>query len=172
MQIPELNIRQNPYWVYIKYILIGLLLSFLQITFVPLIEIAESLPNLVFLYAVWLTLRYGRFVGFISAFLLGLIYDAFSLQLIGVSSLSFLFGVFFASFWYKKDKEFLVLNSYIFILIVFASCLIANLIQNLFYLRMSELEFLRLFILKWLGSTVYTSVLSSIIVFINLSKKR
>ncbi|MCE5304254.1 MAG: rod shape-determining protein MreD [Chloroherpetonaceae bacterium] len=171
MQLSGLNIQKNPYWLYGQYILIGLLLSFLQIAIVPLIEIAESVPNLVLLYAIWLTVRYGRFVGIIAAFLLGLIYDIFSLQLIGVSSLSFLFGVFFASFWYKKDKEFLVLNSYKFILIVFTACLIANLVQNLFYLRMSELEFLRLFILKWLGSTVYTSVLSSIIIFVNLSRK-
>lgn len=171
MQIPELKIQSNPYWIYIKYILIGLLLSFLQIVLVPIIEIAESLPNIVFIYVIWLTLRYGRFVGLISAFILGLIYDIFSLQLMGVSSLSFLFGVFFASFWYKQNKEFLILNSYRFILIVFVAGLIANLIQNLFYLRMSELEFLKVFLLKWFGSTVYTSVLSSIIVFVNLSKK-
>lgn len=172
MQIPELKIQSNPYWIYIKYILIGLLLSFLQIALIPLIEIAQSVPNIVFLYVIWLTLRYGRFVGFVSGFVLGLIYDIFSLQLVGVSSLSFLFGVLFASFWYQKDKEFLVLNSYRFILIVFVGGLIANLIQNLFFLRMSELEFLRVFILKWLGITVYTSVLSSVIVFVNLSKKR
>jgi rod shape-determining protein MreD len=165
--LPDLQIRNNKYLLYAVYFGFGLLLGLLQISFVPLIEVNDSIPNILSIFSIWIVIREGRIIGFIAAFILGIIYDILTLQVIGVSSLSFLFGALFAGIFYRKDKELLVLSSYRFILIVFFGALISNLIQNIFYLKLSELDFWTSFVFKWLGNTVYTAVLSTIPFFIS-----
>lgn len=163
----DLNIRQNKYILYSTYFGLAIFLGLMQISVIPLLEISDSIPNLVMLFSFWLILREGRIVGYIGAFVFGIIYDILTLQVIGVSSLSFLFGTLFAGIFYRRDKEFLILSSYRFILIVFISALISNLIQNVFYLKLSELDFWTSFIFKWLGNTVYTAIISTIPFFIS-----
>ena len=167
LPLQELQIRNNKYLLYSIYFGFGILLGLLQISFIPLMVISDSLPNLVLLYSIWIVLREGRIIGYVAAFILGMIYDVLTLQVVGVSSLSFLFAVLFAGIFYKKDKEFLILSSYRFILIVFVAALISNLIQNVFYLKLSDIDFWTTFIFKWLGNTVYTAVISTIPFFIS-----
>jgi rod shape-determining protein MreD len=169
--LPEIQIRNNKYVLYSLYFGFAILLGLLQISLIPLIEIADSVPNLLLIFAVWITLREGKTIGFLYAFFFGIIYDIFTLQVIGVSSLSYLFGVLFASFFYRREKEMLVLASYRFILIVFVSVLISNLIENIFYLKLSEINFWTSFVFKWLGSTVYTAILSTIPFFVSFRNK-
>ncbi|OGU59074.1 MAG: rod shape-determining protein MreD [Ignavibacteria bacterium GWF2_33_9] len=165
--LKELQIRNNKYLLYSIYFGFGILFGLMQISFIPLMVINDSIPNLVMLYAIWLVLREGRIIGYLSAFILGMIYDILTLQVVGVSSLSFLFAVLFAGIFYRKDKEFLILSSYRFILIVFIAALISNLIQNIFYLKLSDIDFWTTFIFKWLGNTVYTAVVATIPFFIS-----
>jgi|GEM_PF-1164707 len=144
------------------YAIFAIFLALLQITIIPLIEVFESLPNLLLLFSIWIVLREGKLVGFVSAFLLGILYDIFTLQVIGISSFSFLISALIASLFYRKDKEILVLTDNSFLFIVFISAISANLIQNIFYLRLSQIDFWISFIYKWLGSTIYTTILSLI----------
>ncbi len=144
------------------YAIFAIFLALLQITIIPLIELFESLPNLLLLFSIWIVLREGKLVGFVSAFLLGILYDIFTLQVIGISSFSFLISALIASLFYRKDKEILVLTNNSFLFIVFISAISANLIQNIFYLRLSQIDFWISFIYKWLGSTIYTTILSLI----------
>lgn len=168
---PDVQLRNNKYVLYSVYFGIGILLGLFQISFIPLIEVADSIPNVILLFSIWIVLREGRIIGYISAFILGIIYDVLTMQVLGVSSLSFLFGVLFAGIFYRKEKEFLILSSYRFILIVFFSSLIANLIQNIFYLKLSDLDFWTSFVFKWLGNTVYTAIISTIPFFVSFRNK-
>jgi rod shape-determining protein MreD len=169
--LPEINIRKNKKVLYSTYFVIALLLGLLQISFIPLIQISDSIPNLLFIFAIWITLREGRIFGFVAAFFFGIVYDVFTLQVIGVSSLSFLFGALIAGLFYREGKEILVLASYKFILIVFLAALASNLIQNVFYLKLSELDFWTSFIYKWLGNTVYTAILSTLPFFVSFRNR-
>jgi rod shape-determining protein MreD len=169
--LPEINIRKNKRVLYLSYFFISIFLGLLQISIIPLIQISDSIPNLLLIFGVWIILREGRIVGFIAAFFFGVIYDVFTLQVIGVSSLSFLFGVLIAGTFYREGKEILVLASYKFILIVFLAALASNLIQNVFYLKLSELDFWTSFIYKWLGNTVYTAILSTIPFFVSIRNR-
>jgi rod shape-determining protein MreD len=171
LYLPEIQIRNNKYVLFSLYFGIGILLGLFQISLIPLIEINDSIPNIILLFSIWIILREGRIVGYIAAFILGIIYDILTMQVLGVSSLSFLFGSLFAGIFYRKDKEFLILSSYRFILIVFFAALISNLIQNIFYLKLSELDFWTSFIFKWLGNTVYTAIISTIPFFVSFRNK-
>lgn len=154
------------------YALFSIFLALLQISVVPLIEIFESIPNLLLLFSIWIVLREGKLIGFSSAFVLGIIYDVFTLQVLGVSSFAFLVSSLIASFFYRKDKEILVLAHYGFLFIVFFSAMSANLIQNIFYLRLSQIDFWISFVYKWLGNTLYTTFLSTIPLYISYRNRK
>lgn len=154
------------------YSLFALFLALLQISLVPIIEVFESIPNLLLLFSIWIVLSEGKLIGFVAAFILGVIYDVFTLQVIGVSSFAFLVSALIASFFYRKDKEILVLAHYGFIFIVFFSAMSANLIQNIFYLRLSQIDFWISFVYKWLGNTVYTTFLSLIPFYISYRNRK
>lgn len=154
------------------YAIFAIFLALLQITVIPLVELFESIPNLLLLFSIWIVLREGKLIGFVSAFLLGIIYDIFTLQVIGVSSFAFLVSALIASLFYRKDKEILVISNYSFLFIVFISAISANLIQNIFYLRLSQINFWISFIYKWLGSTLYTTILSLIPYYLSKSNRR
>ena len=154
------------------YAILAIVFALLQITIVPLIEVFESIPNLLLLFSIWIVLREGKLIGFVSAFLLGIIYDVFTLQVIGISSFAFLVSALIASFFYRKDKEILVLSNNRFLFIVFISAISANLIQNVFYLRLSQIDFWVSFVYKWLGSTIYTTILSLIPFYITKRNRK
>ncbi len=154
------------------YSLFAIFLALLQISLIPLMEVFESIPNLLLIFSIWIVLREGKLVGFASAFVLGIIYDVFTLQVLGVSSFAFLVSALIASFFYRKDKEILVLAHYGFVFIVFFSAMSANLIQNIFYLRLSQIDFWISFVYKWLGNTVYTTFLSLIPLYISYRNRK
>lgn len=171
LYLPDLQLRNNKYILYAIYFGLAVFLGLLQISIIPLIEINDSIPNIVLLFSIWIILREGRIVGYLGAFILGIVYDILTMQVIGVSSLSFLFASLFAGIFYKKDKEILILSSYRFILIVFFAALISNLVQNIFYLKLSDIDFWTSFIFKWLGNTVYTAIISTIPFFVSFRNK-
>lgn len=170
--LADINITKNIRTRLGLYSLFAILLALFQISIVPLIEVFESIPNLLLLFSIWIVLSEGKLVGFVAAFILGVLYDIFTLQVIGVSSFAFLVSALIASFFYRKDKEILVLAHYGFIFIVFFSAMSANLIQNIFYLRLSQIDFWISFVNKWLGNTVYTTFLSLIPFYISYRNRK
>lgn len=170
--LTDINITKNIQTRIGLYSLFAIFLAIMQISIIPLIEVFESIPNLLLLFSIWIVLKEGKLIGFIAAFVLGVLYDIFTLQVIGVSSLAFLVSALIASFFYRKDKEILVLAHYGFLFIVFISAMSANLIQNVFYLRLSQIDFWISFIYKWLGNTVYTTFLSLIPFYITYRNRK
>ncbi len=169
--LPKINFRRNKKQIALFYSAILIILIFLQLTLLPLIVIYESQPNLLNLLAILIVLREGKLIGFLAAFIIGIIFDILTLQVVGVSSFAFLVSALIASFFYRQGKEELVLGSYKFIFIVFISILASNLIQNIFYVRLTQVDFWLIFIFKWLGSTVYTTFIALIPYYITFKKR-
>lgn len=154
------------------YAIFAIILGIMQITIVPLLEAWEGIPNLLLVFSVWIVITEGKLIGFISAFLLGIIYDIFTLQVIGVSSFAFLISALIASFFYKPDKLMIIFSRYNFVFIVFLCAFAANLIQNIFYVRLSQIDFWVSFVYKWLISTVYTSFVAIIPYYLALKSRK
>lgn len=169
--LPKINYRRNNKQIVLFYSVILIILSILQLTILPLIVVYESQPNLLNLLTIWIVLREGKLLGFLSAFIIGIIFDILTLQVVGVGSFAFLVSGLIASFFYRQGKEELVLGSYYFIFIVFISTLASNLIQNIFYVRLTQVDFWLIFIFKWLGSTIYTTIISLIPFYITFKKQ-
>jgi rod shape-determining protein MreD len=169
--LPKINFRRNKRQIVLFYSVILIILTLLQLTLLPLIVINESQPNILNLLAIWIVLREGKLIGFLAAFIIGIIFDILTLQVVGVGSFAFLVSALIASFFYRQGKEELVLGSYKFIFIVFISILASNLIQNIFYVRLTQVDFWLIFIFKWLGSTIYTTIISLIPYYITFKKR-
>lgn len=144
-------------------IVLGLLL--LQTTFIPFLSIGGFVPDLLFVWVIYTTLRRGQIEGMIAGFLVGLLQDLVATQLFGLAALSNTVAGFLAGYFFNENKIDQILGTYQFILIVGLCSLVHNLIYFTVFLQGSDLP-LAFTILEFsLATTVYTTALSALPMF-------
>lgn len=142
----------------ILYPIITLLIGLLQISFVSFIEIDGVSPNLFIVFVVWIAITEGQFTALFAAFFIGLTYDILKMDVIGTNALSLIFTAFVAGFFYKEGKSDLIIQKYTFLIIVFISALVHNLVYYILYLKISEINFIHFFIKYGIASSFYSTV--------------
>ncbi len=157
---------------YVYYIFLSLLLSFIQLVGLDFIEIGGITPDLLLILVVWISLREGRFVGMISGFTVGFIFDLISLDTLGTNALAKLLVAFLAGTLYREGKENLILGSFRFLIYVFLCAVLNNIIY--FTLRIKFVDFsLQAFLLKYaLAFSFYTTILAIFPMFYAANSKR
>ncbi|MBU0475184.1 MAG: rod shape-determining protein MreD [Bacteroidetes bacterium] len=110
-------------------ILIALVLLPIQLVVIPLISISNIIPNIVLIYVLLYSFRYGQIAGTIFAFFIGILYDTASSSLLGSGMFSFTLAAFIAGYFYKEDFKDILLNIHIFIF----ALLLSSFIFFLFY---------------------------------------
>lgn len=156
---------------YTFYLLLTILLSFINATILDFMQIGEVLPDLILILVVFITLREGHFIGLFAGFLAGLILDVISLDVIGTNALAKLIVAFIAGFFYKEGKQQKILSSINFILIILGTSVIHNLVYFFFYIKVSNINLFAFFIKYGIATSLYTAVISIIPVLLNFRRR-
>lgn len=142
---------------YLSYLFVVLFLIIIQINALDLIAIRNATPNIILLAIVWIVIENGYFAGIISAFVIGLLYDFFTVDIIGTNALSNIVMALFLGVFHKTEKQKQLLSDFRIIPIIFLASLIHNFIYGVFYVNAGIENYMMAYIEYAIASAFYTS---------------
>ncbi|MBR9974670.1 MAG: rod shape-determining protein MreD [Bacteroidetes bacterium] len=143
-----------------------LFLAMLQSTIVPLIAISGAIPSLLLIGTVFVSLREGQMTAMIASFPAGILVDAYSSGLVGITALGLVVTAFAAGFFHDEEKASMLVRSPQAVAIMLPASLLFHTIYVFSYFQTLDIHFLPLFLRYVLGASLYTTVLSVIPVLI------
>ena len=147
---------------YIVYAVLALILSLVQFALLNFVEVQGITPDLLLILCAWISIREGRFAGTVAGFLIGLTLDIVSFEIVGINAFTKTIAGFVAGSFYHEGREMMILHGLKFLLIVFVSSFIHNLIYFFFYIKLSNLTFLSFFLKFGVAFSFYTTVFAVI----------
>ena len=165
--LQDAQIKRQEIRRYLIYALVCFSLIVLNMTVLKFISIGNITPDLLIILCVWISLEEGQFVGVFAGFLAGLMLDIISIDVIGTNALTKLIVAYSVGFFYKENESRKIIGSYVFLILVFLTSIVHNLIYNFFYLKVSDASFSTFFLKYGIATALYTTVLA---IFPMLSK--
>jgi len=158
------------YKAIIRYILILTFLVFIQKTFIYYITLSDFniAPDLVVIAIAFIGAKEGKIHGMLFGFFAGLMFDMLSGSFFGLSALSYTLAGFLAGF-FKTENEKFVYN-WFFMITVFVSSFLANVIYFGFYFQGTPLNFTVVLLSYVMTSSTYTTLISFIYTIIPRKK--
>ena len=138
-----------------------LILIVIQLVIIPLVSIDTIAPNIVLIYLIIISLKYGQKLGMLFCFFIGLMFDIASGGLIGSGMFSFTLATFIAGYFYKEDFVDIIQNVKNYILIVSLSSIV-------FFTTYSVLGSLDVAVLTKYNFIVYVALSSAYTILISL----
>ena len=161
-----------PYMNYLWYTVAGLILLLVQLN-LGYIAVESITPDLLVILTVFIALREGQFAGEIAGFLLGLLFDLISSDIIGTNALSKMLAGFIAGYFFNQQLSIQdAVGSFRFLGIVAISALAHNIVYYFFYVQPTDLSFTKFFLRNGIAASLYTAVVSVIIMLVAARKQR
>lgn len=159
------------YKALLKYSGILLILIFLQKTFIYFITLSDFniAPDLVIIAIAYIGAKEGKIHGMLYGFFAGLLVDILSGSFFGLSALSYSLAAFIAGFFKTENDKFVY--KWYFMVTVFASSLISNIIYFGFYFQGTPLNFTFVLLSYVMTSSTYTTLISFIYTIIPRKKQ-
>jgi len=148
-----------PLFVFIPVVII-------QLTVIPLISIQGVVPNLILIAVVYFSIANGQIFGTVTGASYGLVFDLISGSLVGSNMLSNTVAGFIAGYFSGETKREKYLYTYSFSLVVLISALIDAMIFSFFSVIDFNTNFLQALFNHALLPSIYTSIVSILIVVI------
>jgi len=148
---------------YIKYVIVYLIVFFIDANLLDLISIKGITPNIILVFLIFLSLRETQMVSTFSGFGAGLFQDFFTMSLVGLSSLSYSIACFLASFFRKLKGAHTISQ---LALIFFLITIIHDRIYQFIFLLGTNQQFFKSFFRFTLPKAVYTTVIAIIVNFL------
>jgi len=148
-----------PLFVFIPVVIV-------QLTVIPLISIQGVVPNLILIAVVYFSIANGQIFGTVTGASYGLVYDLISGSLVGSNMLSNTVAGFIAGYFSGETKREKYLYTYSFSLIVLISALIDAMIFSFFSVIDFNTNFLQALFNHALLPSIYTSIVSILVVVI------
>lgn len=141
-------------------IIVTLILISLQFFIIPFISIKFIIPNIVLIYVILYTLRFGQISGTFFGFLVGFLFDIASAGFIGSGMFAFTLSSFIAGYFHKEDYHEVIYNIKLFLIIIFLSSTLFFLLYSILGMQSIEVEQNYSFILYSLLCGFYTTIIS------------
>jgi rod shape-determining protein MreD len=151
---------------YLRYAILMLVLVILQVTFIPLITVFRIQPSLPLIGIVFLTIIEGRVPGMLFAFPAGLMVDLYSGAVVGISALSLTIAAFAVGYFFDPERSTQLLRSSKVVVLVLIASLLSTSIFAFTYLQRLDIALWGIILRHVVGSSIYTTVLSTIPVLI------
>ena len=152
---------------HLRLVLYTLLLITFQTTIVSFTSIANIIPDVMLIWIVYLAVTEGQIPATLYGFGIGLLLDLVSGQFLGLSALSKTVAGFLAGYFYHENKIEINLANYQFLLFVGIASLAHNLIYFIIFTQGSDVGLLTAVFRFGLFSTLYTTFVASIPMFIH-----
>lgn len=150
---------------YLKYILISIVLIIVQATAMKLVSVELITPDILAIWVVYIALQRGQLTGTFWGFVVGLVFDLFTGDFIGLSALSKTVCGFIAGYFFNEHKTEVVVGSYRFLLVVIVSSFIQNVVYFIVFTRGTEINLLEAILRFSLPTSLYTAVAALIPLF-------
>ncbi|MFA6467787.1 MAG: rod shape-determining protein MreD [Bacteroidota bacterium] len=155
---------------HVRLILITLVLVTFQTTIVSFTSIANIIPDVMLIWIVYLAITQGQIPATVYGFAIGLLLDLVSGQFLGLSALSKTVAGFLAGYFFHENKIDINLANYQFLIFVGTASFAHNLIYFIIFTQGSDVDLLTAVFRFGLFSTIYTTFVSSIPMFIHARK--
>lgn len=152
---------------HLRLVLYTLLLITFQTTIVSFTSIANIIPDVMLIWIVYIAVTEGQIPATLYGFGIGLLLDLISGQFLGLSALSKTVAGFLAGYFYHENKVEINLANYQFLLFVGIASLAHNLIYFIIFTQGSDVSLLTAVFRFGLFSTLYTTFVASIPMFIH-----
>lgn len=152
-----------------RYAAVALLLCLVQLN-LGYIAVESVTPDLLVVFAVFIALRDGQFIGIIAGFIVGLLFDIISSDIMGTNALSKMLAAFVAGYFYDEQlTTHEAIGSFRFLGIVALASVVHNVVYYFFYVQPTELSFWSFFGRNGIAAALYTTVIA---VFVMLAAAR
>lgn len=155
----------------LKYTGILIVIVFIQKTFIYYIALSDFniIPDLVVIAIAYIGAKEGKIHGMLFGFFTGLLVDILSGSFFGLSALSYSLAAFIAGFFKTENDKFIY--KWYFMVTVFSSSLVANIIYFGFYFQGTPLNFTFVLLSYVMTSSTYTTLMSFIYTIIPRRKE-
>ncbi len=156
---------------YIISLLIFIPVLIIQTTFVPLISIGQTVPDMILILLVYYSISEGQIYGTLLGFVYGFCFDLVTGSLLGSTMIAKTVAGFVAGYFSSENKIDIYLMFFNFGLIVFLSALVDQIIYSFFSAIDISSNVLLIFFQNAFLPAFYTALLSMILI-IFVPKKR
>ncbi|NUN68585.1 MAG: rod shape-determining protein MreD [Bacteroidetes bacterium] len=155
---------------HVRLLLITLVLITLQTTIVSFTSIANIIPDVMLIWIVTIAVTQGQIPATVYGFGIGLVLDLVSGQFLGLSALSKTVAGFLAGYFYHENKIGINLANYQFLIFTGTAAFAHNLIYFIIFTQGSDVDLFTAVFRFGLFSTLYTTFIAAIPMFINARK--
>ena len=172
MRLPlDTTITRHDINRYIYYTVAALLLIVIHMTILDAFAIGNITPDLLLILIVIISLREGQFKAVFAGFFIGLLFDLFTMDVIGTNALTKTVAAFVAGYFYREGEWNKIIGSYKLLIIVLITSLIHNAIYLIFYLQLSEASYLVFFLKYGVATAMYTTVVAIFPMLFRIARK-
>ncbi len=150
---------------YLQYALITLALVVLQTTIIPFISVANTVPDVMVIWIVYIAVQAGQIPATVAGFAAGIAIDLISGQFLGLSALSKTIAGFLAGYFYSDNKIEQTLGSYRFLLVVALASFIHNVVYFTIFVQGTNTGLFTAVFQFGILSTMYTTAAALFPVF-------
>jgi rod shape-determining protein MreD len=156
---------------YLTYAGIGILIIIVQVLISPLLSIAGVSPDCLLIFLVWITLREGQFAGEIAAFVLGLVLDVTSSNILGVHAISKTAACFCIGYFFDRERREQNIRNWPFLLLTLLAAVINNALYYFLITRGTTMSFAE-FVFRYGAVGALYTVFIAIFPLLYWSRKR
>ncbi len=161
-----------PYMQFLWYAIAGLILLLMQLN-LGYIAVENVTPDLLVVLTVFIAIREGQFTGMLAGFLLGLIFDLISSDIIGTNALSKMLAGFIAGYFFNEQLSVQdSIGNFRFLGIVAIAALAHNIVYFFFYVQPTDLSFVSFFLRSGIAASLYTTVIAALVMLVGARKQR
>jgi rod shape-determining protein MreD len=154
-----------------RYAAIALLLCLVQLN-LGLVAVEDVTPDVLVIFVVFIALRDGQFVGLIAGFVVGLLFDIISSDIIGTNALSKMIAAFVAGYFFDEQLTMHeAIGRFRFLGVIALAAVVHNIIYYFFYVQPTDLSFWSFFGRNGIASALYTSVVAAFVMLVAARKK-
>ncbi len=148
------------------YGFLSLFFLVIHATLVNYLTIGNAIPDILIIWVVYIAVTSGQMSGLVAGFLIGLFVDFISGGVLGLSALTKTLVGFLAGYFFNENKIEQNLSTWRFVIAVGLAALLHNAIYFLIFLQGTDVGWWRALVLHGIPSTLYTTVLAMIPMFI------
>lgn len=155
---------------HIRLLLFTLGFIILQTTIVSFTSVLNIVPDILLIWIVYIAITNGQITATVYGFSIGLAIDLLSGEFLGLSALCKTIAGFLAGYFFHENKIDITLGNYRFIVIVSVISLVHNIIYFTIFTQGSSISLLAAIVQFGVFSSLYTTVISALPVFVYMRK--
>ena len=155
---------------HVRLILLTILFLIFQNTVVSFTSVLNIIPDVMLIWIVYIAVTNGQITATVYGFGIGLAIDLVSGEFLGLYALCKTIAGFLAGYFYHENKIEMTLSNYRFLVIVGVISFVHNIIYFIIFTRGSDVGFFAAIFQFGIFSSLYTTVIASIPMFVYMRK--